>query len=142
MQYLIVPQSCLLTNVVLHRQTRHQKLSAPTSIALASVSDAIERLQRESDLALRRIDELHVHYKKEIKATAESHARRESTEFGLCWIGGDVVLTKLTQNLASIAEVFIIRSAEELYIVNIYLTYTCDISCQYFIGHTTLKERA
>jgi hypothetical protein len=37
-----------------------------TSSALSSVSDAITRLQRERDLALRRIDELHVHYKKEL----------------------------------------------------------------------------
>ena len=28
------------------------------------------------------------------------------------------------------------------YIVYIYLAYACDIACQYFIGHTTLKERA
>jgi hypothetical protein len=33
----------------------------------ASVTDAITRLQTERDLALRRIDELHAHYKKELK---------------------------------------------------------------------------
>jgi chromosome segregation ATPase len=33
----------------------------------ASVTDAITRLQRERDLALRRVDELHDHYKKELK---------------------------------------------------------------------------
>jgi vacuolar-type H+-ATPase subunit I/STV1 len=33
----------------------------------ASVNDAITRLQRERDLALRRIDELHDHHKKELK---------------------------------------------------------------------------
>jgi hypothetical protein len=35
--------------------------------AHASVSDAITRLQWERDLALRRIYELHVHYKRELK---------------------------------------------------------------------------
>ena len=30
----------------------------------ASVTDAVTRLQRERDLALRRVDELHDHYKK------------------------------------------------------------------------------
>ena len=43
------------------------------------MSDAIERLQRERDLALRRNEELHAHYKKEIKATTESHALRDTT---------------------------------------------------------------
>jgi len=33
----------------------------------ASVTDAVTRLQRERDLALRRVDELHDHYKKEIQ---------------------------------------------------------------------------
>jgi hypothetical protein len=28
------------------------------------------------------------------------------------------------------------------YIVYVYLAYACDIACQYFISHTTLKERA
>ena len=54
-------------------------IETPTSSALSSVSDAITRLQRESDLALRRIDELHVYYKKEIKTKEESHARRDSS---------------------------------------------------------------
>ncbi len=39
------------------------------------MSDAITRLQRERDLALRRIDELHAYYKRERK----SHARRDSS---------------------------------------------------------------
>jgi hypothetical protein len=38
------------------------------------MSDAITRLQRERDLALRRIDELYVHYKKELKSKAEFDA--------------------------------------------------------------------
>ena len=33
----------------------------------ASVTDAVTRLQRERDLALRRVEELHDHYKKELK---------------------------------------------------------------------------
>ncbi len=37
----------------------------------ASVTDAVTRLQRERDLALRRIDELH-HYKKEAERKAEA----------------------------------------------------------------------
>ena len=53
-------------------------LAAPTPSTLASVSEAIERIQRERDLALRRNDELHAHYKREIQATAESHARRDT----------------------------------------------------------------
>ena len=35
----------------------------------ASVTDAVTRLQRERDLALRRIEELHDHYKTELKKT-------------------------------------------------------------------------
>ena len=35
-------------------------------LAHASVTDAVTRLQRERDLALRRIDELHEHYKTEL----------------------------------------------------------------------------
>ena len=31
------------------------------------MTDAVTRLQRERDLALRRVDELHDHYKKEIQ---------------------------------------------------------------------------
>jgi len=36
------------------------------------VTDAVTRLQRERDLALRRIDELHEYYKKEAERQAES----------------------------------------------------------------------
>ena len=43
----------------------------------ASVTDAVTRLQRERDLALRRIDELHAHHKKEIERRDESD--RKST---------------------------------------------------------------
>jgi hypothetical protein len=39
----------------------------------ASVNDAITRLQRERDLALRRIDELHVHYKKVLNSQDEKN---------------------------------------------------------------------
>jgi len=38
----------------------------------ASVTDAVTRLQRERDLALRRIDELHEYYKKETERKAEA----------------------------------------------------------------------
>lgn len=41
----------------------------------ASVSDAITRLQRERDLALRRIDELHEHYKRELKSEDDGHRK-------------------------------------------------------------------
>ena len=37
----------------------------------ASVIDAVTRLQRERDLALRRVEELHDHYKKELKKTRD-----------------------------------------------------------------------
>jgi hypothetical protein len=57
-----------------------------------------------------------------------------STSFLVCWVGGDF--------LASIAEVFIISRTMYQNIVYIYLAYACDIACQYFVGHTTLKERA
>ena len=36
------------------------------------MTDAVTRLQRERDLALRRIEELHDHYKKELKKTRDS----------------------------------------------------------------------
>ena len=39
----------------------------------ASVTDAVTRLQRERDLALRRIDELRDHYKKEMKSKEDSN---------------------------------------------------------------------
>ena len=54
-------------------QTTSQVLGVPTSILSgilpghASVTDAVIRLQRERDLVLRRIDELHDHYNKEQK---------------------------------------------------------------------------
>ena len=38
----------------------------------ASVTDAVTRLQRERDLALRRVEELHDHYKTELKKTRDS----------------------------------------------------------------------
>ena len=125
MQYLIVPQSCLLINVVLHRQTRHQELSslwdwrAHTSSALASVSDATERLQRERDLALCRIDELHVHYKKEIQAIAESHVRRDSTpNRDYLKVSGDLEVTKRqldqVQSLCDTQNLMIKRLQEQL----------------------------
>jgi len=41
----------------------------------ASVTDAVTRLQRERDLALRRIDELHEHYKKELKSKDDADHR-------------------------------------------------------------------
>ena len=41
----------------------------------ASVTDAVTRLQRERDLALRRIDELHEHHKKELKSKADADHR-------------------------------------------------------------------
>ena len=41
----------------------------------ASVTDAVTRLQRERDLALRRIEELHDHYKKELKKTRDNDSK-------------------------------------------------------------------
>jgi len=40
------------------------------------VIGAVTRLQRERDLALRRLDELHEHYKKELKSRDDSNHRR------------------------------------------------------------------
>jgi hypothetical protein len=37
------------------------------------VTDAVTRLQRERDLALRRVDELHVYYKKELKSKDDNN---------------------------------------------------------------------
>ena len=45
------------------------------------MTDAVTRLQRERDLALRRIDELHAHHKKEIEKRDE--ADRKSTLIGI-----------------------------------------------------------
>ena len=45
------------------------------------MTDAITRLQRERDLALRRNDELHEHYKREIKK--KDDADRQSTLIGM-----------------------------------------------------------
>ncbi len=42
------------------------------------MTDAVTRLQRERDLALRRIDELHAHHKKEIEK--RDAADRQTTE--------------------------------------------------------------
>jgi hypothetical protein len=64
-------------------QTTNQVSGVQTSImsnilpSHASVTDAVTRLQRERDLALRRIDELHAHHKKEIEKRDESD--RKST---------------------------------------------------------------
>jgi hypothetical protein len=64
-------------------QTTNQVSGVQTSImsnilpSHPSVTDAVTRLQRERDLALRRIDELHVHHKKEIEKRDESD--RKST---------------------------------------------------------------
>ena len=41
----------------------------------ASVTDAVTRLQKERDLALRRVEELHDHYKKELKKTRDSNSK-------------------------------------------------------------------
>ena len=40
----------------------------------------------------------------------------------------------MTFYLASIVKVFIVRSAEEQYIVFIYLAYACDIAGKYFVA--------
>ena len=70
-------------------------LAAPMPSTLASVSDAIERLQRERDLALRRNNELHAHYKREIQATAESYARRDTTlNRDYLKVSGDMEMTQ------------------------------------------------
>ena len=59
------------------------------------MSDAITRLQRERDLALHRIDELHAYYKKEIQSKEESHARRDlSTSRNYLKVSGDLEVTK------------------------------------------------
>ena len=42
----------------------------------ASVTDAVTRLQRERDLALRRVDELHDHYKKRAFLESLKHLMR------------------------------------------------------------------
>ena len=60
-------------------QTTSQALAIQTSILSgilpghASVTDAVTRLQRERDLALRRIEELHDHYKKVMKSKDDSN---------------------------------------------------------------------
>ncbi len=40
------------------------------------------------------------------------------------------------------SEVFIVGRTLYQNIVYIYLAYACDIACQHFISHTTLKEKA
>ena len=45
------------------------------------MTDAVMRLQRERDLALRRVDELHEHYKKETQRKDE--ADRKATLIGM-----------------------------------------------------------
>jgi hypothetical protein len=62
-------------------QTTSQVSGVQTSILSnilpghASVTDAVTRLQRERDLALRRIDELHEHYKKDIQKKDDADCR-------------------------------------------------------------------
>jgi hypothetical protein len=68
-------------------QTTSQVSGVQTSILSnilpnhASVTDAVTRLQRERDLALRRVDELHEHYKKETQKKDE--ADRKATLIGM-----------------------------------------------------------
>ena len=68
-------------------QTTSQVSGVQTSILLnilpgpASVTDAVTRLQRERNLALRRVDELHEHYKKENQKKDE--ADRKATLIGM-----------------------------------------------------------
>jgi hypothetical protein len=70
-------------------------IETPTSSALSSVSDAVTRLQRERDLALRRIDELHAYYKREQKASEESRAQHNSSlNNSFIKVSGDLELTK------------------------------------------------
>jgi hypothetical protein len=79
-------------------------IETPTSSALSSVSDAITRLQRERDLALRRIEELHVYYTNERTSLEEARGRRESTfSNNFTKVSGDLELTKqqLGQETAS-----------------------------------------
>jgi hypothetical protein len=49
----------------------------------ASVTDAVMRLQRERDLALRRIDELHDYYKKEMERKSESDRKGNAISLGV-----------------------------------------------------------
>ncbi len=62
-------------------QTTSQVSGVQTSIlsnillGLASVTDAVTRLQRERDLALRRVDELHDYYKKETQKKDDADCR-------------------------------------------------------------------
>ena len=70
------------------------------------------------------------------------HIQPLSDRVCLCWVGCDFLFAKPSQYLASIAEVFIVSRTMYQHIVDIYLAYTRDISGQYSIGHTTLKERA
>ena len=59
------------------------------------MSDAVTRLQRERDLALRRIDELHTYYKREMKSLEESHGRRDSSlSRDYLKVSGDSEVTK------------------------------------------------
>jgi hypothetical protein len=94
-------------------------LETPTSSALSSVSDAITRLQRERDLTLRRIDELHAYYKRERKSLEESHARRDSSlSRDYLKVSGDLELTKQqldqVQSLCETQTLMIKRLQEEL----------------------------
>jgi len=51
-----------------------------TTSAITSVNDVITRLQRERESALRRIDEPHVHYKKELKSRESDFGRTADKE--------------------------------------------------------------
>jgi hypothetical protein len=83
------------------------------------VSDAVTRLQRERDLALRRIDELHTYYKRERKSLEESHARRDSSiNRDYLKVSGDLEMTKQqldqVQSLCETETLMIKRLQEEL----------------------------
>ena len=94
-------------------------LAAPTPSTLASVSDAIERLQRERDLALRRNEELHAHHKREMQATSDSYARRTSTlNKDYLKVSGDLEVTQRqldqVQSLCDTQNLMIKRLQEQL----------------------------
>ncbi len=90
-----------------------------TSSALSSVSVAITRLRRERNLALRRIEELHAHYKKELLSKEESHTRRDSSiNSRYLKVTGDLEATKQhldqVKSLCDTQNLMIKRLQEEL----------------------------
>jgi hypothetical protein len=94
-------------------------IETPTSTAISSVSDAITRLQRERDLALRRNEELHAYYKRERKSLEESHARRDSSlSRDYLKASGDLEITQRqldqVQSLCETQTLMIKRLQEEL----------------------------